>query len=85
VVAVETLRSDAQARTKFLEQVAAHTPGHRLLEDFGTLRVVFGILLKEGKEITIDSLFAFAQVSLIQAARRSRAMNADVEIIAIRC
>ncbi|MFJ1610212.1 DUF6119 family protein [Streptomyces sp. NPDC088253] len=84
VVAVETLRSDIEVRAKFLEQVAAHTPDHRLLHDFGTLRVVFGILLKDGQDIRVDSLFAFAQVSLLQAVRRLRAMNAEVEVIAIR-
>ncbi|MGI5253558.1 DUF6119 family protein [Actinacidiphila glaucinigra] len=84
VTAVETLRSDARIRSQFLEQVAEHTPGHRMLEDFGTLRVVFGILLKGGQDITVDSLFAFAQVSLLQSVRRLRAMNAEVEIVPIR-
>nr|WP_255253786.1 DUF6119 family protein [Streptomyces avermitilis] len=84
VVAVETLRSDLEVRTKFLDQVAAHTPDHRLLDDFGTLRVVFGILLKGGQDIRVDSLLAFAQVSLLQAVRRLRAMNAEVEVVAIR-
>ena len=83
VAAVEALRSDTAVRTKFLAQVATHTPDHRLLQDFGSLRVVFGILLKEGEEITVDSLFAFAQVSLLQAVRRLRAMNAEVEIARI--
>ncbi|MFE1957757.1 DUF6119 family protein [Streptomyces sp. NPDC059479] len=83
VVAVETLRSDIEIRTKFLEQVAAHTPDHRLLHDFGTLRVVFGILLKDGQDIRVNSLFAFAQVSLLQAVRRLCAMNAEVEVVAI--
>lgn len=81
---METLRSDAEVRAKFLKQVAAHSPNHRLIQDFGTLRVVFGILLKDGEDIAVDSLFAFAQVSLLQAVRRLRAMNADVEVIAIR-
>ncbi|MFC6064106.1 DUF6119 family protein [Streptomyces ochraceiscleroticus] len=84
VTAVETLRSDLEVRSKFLEQVATHTPRHRLLEDFGTLRVVFAILLKDGQDIAVDSLFAFAQVSLLQSVRRLRAMNAEVEIVAIR-
>ncbi|WP_374547662.1 DUF6119 family protein [Streptomyces sp. DH7] len=84
VVAVETLRSDTVVRGKFLTQVAAHTPDHRMLKDFGSLRVVFGILLKDGRDIAVNSLFAFAQVSLLQAVRRLRAMNAEVEVIAIR-
>ncbi|MEU1122983.1 TIGR04141 family sporadically distributed protein [Streptomyces sp. NPDC005899] len=59
-------------------------PGHRLLNDFGTLKVVLAILLKDGKEITVDSHFAFAQVALLHSARRLRAMNAEVEVVAIR-
>ncbi|MFJ8133970.1 hypothetical protein [Streptomyces hydrogenans] len=62
--------------------MATPTPDHRLLEDFGTRRVVFGIRLKDGQDISVT--FAFAQVSLIQAAPRLRAMNAHVEVIAIR-
>ncbi|MFI1828413.1 DUF6119 family protein [Streptomyces sp. NPDC020412] len=84
VTAVETLRSDDAIRSAFLKQVAGRTPDHRLLSDFGALKVVLGILLKDGQEITVDSLFAFAQVSLLQSARRLRAMNAEVEVISIR-
>ncbi|WP_416486101.1 DUF6119 family protein [Streptomyces sp. CL12] len=84
VTAVETLRSDEAIRSAFLKQVADRTPDHRLLSDFGTLKVVLAILLKDGKEITVDSLFAFAQVSLLQSARRLRAMNAEVEVVAVR-
>ncbi|MFB7374183.1 DUF6119 family protein [Streptomyces sp. NPDC056222] len=84
VVAVETLRSDKHVRARFLDQVAARTPGHRLLHDFGSLRAVFAILLKDGMDISVGSLFAFAQVSLLQAVQRLNAMNAAVEIIAIR-
>lgn len=84
VTAVEALRGDVRVRGMFLAQVAQHTPGHRMLQDFGSLRVVFGILLKDGQDVTVDSLFAFAQVSLLQSVRRLRAMNADVEIVPIR-
>lgn len=58
------------------------TPDHRLLHDFGTLRAVFGILFKDGQDIRVDSLFAFAQISMLQAVRRLRAMNAEVEVVA---
>lgn len=64
---METLLSDSEVRAKLLQQVAAHIPDHRLIQDFGTLRVVFGILLKDGEGIAVDSLFAFAQVSLLQS------------------
>ncbi|MGW5348902.1 DUF6119 family protein [Streptomyces sp. NPDC004031] len=84
VTAVETLRSDREIRTEYLRQVAERNPDHRLLQDFGTLKVVLAILLKGGQDITVGSLFAFAQVSLLQSARRLRAMGAEVEVIAIR-
>jgi uncharacterized protein (TIGR04141 family) len=45
--------------------------------------VVFAILLKGGKPITVDSLFAFAQVSLLQAATALQGMGATVEVVAI--
>ncbi|MHA4819995.1 hypothetical protein ACXZ65_37235 [Streptomyces aculeolatus] len=35
------------------------------------------------RQIRVDSLFAFAQVSLLQAVRRLRAMNAEVKVVAI--
>ncbi|MFF2627329.1 DUF6119 family protein [Kitasatospora griseola] len=84
VTAVEALRNDVDIRQKFMTHVRDRTPTHRLLSDFGSLKVVLAILLKDGSDITVDSLFAFAQVSLLTAARRLRAMNAEVEVVAIR-
>ncbi|MDA4888397.1 TIGR04141 family sporadically distributed protein [Streptomyces sp. MS2A] len=84
VVAVETLRTDLEVREKFRAQVAARAGADSVPEDLGALRVVFGILLKDGQDVTVDSLFAFAQVSLLNAARRLRAMHAEVEVIPIR-
>ena len=84
VVAVETLRTDSEVREKFLAQVAARSGTRSGAEDLGALRVVFGILLKDGQDIDVDSLFAFAQISLLHSARRLRAMHAEVEVIPIR-
>ncbi|NEW58684.1 hypothetical protein GV794_24025 [Nocardia cyriacigeorgica] len=83
VAAVETLRSDGEIRKKFLDQLRIKSPTHRLLTDFGSLRVVFAILLKDGEDVNVDSLFAFAQVSLVHSVRTLRAMNADVSVITI--
>ncbi|SEG26054.1 sporadically distributed protein, TIGR04141 family [Thermomonospora echinospora] len=82
-VAVEVLRNDREVRRKFLEALAERAPGHPVAEDLGALTLVYGILLKDGQKIAVDSLFAFAQVSLLQAVHRLRAMNARVEIITI--
>ncbi|TDB95701.1 hypothetical protein E1266_12480 [Actinomadura sp. 7K534] len=83
-VAVEVLRNDEEVRAKFLKAVAAHDPRHPVQEELGALTLVYAILLKEGESITIDSLFAFAQVSLLQSVHQLRAMNARVEIVTIR-
>lgn len=83
-VAVEVLRNDAQIRDKFLKALAARDPNHPAVEDLGALTLVYAILLKDGETITVDSLFAFAQVSLLQAVHQLRAMNARVEIVTIR-
>jgi uncharacterized protein (TIGR04141 family) len=83
-VAVEVLRNDSQVRAKFLAAVAEHNPNHPVQEDLGAVTLVYAILLKDGQDITVNSLFAFAQVSLLQAVHQLRAMNARVEIVAIR-
>ncbi|MFC5180769.1 DUF6119 family protein [Actinomadura harenae] len=82
-VAVEVLRSDVQVRTKFLEALAAHDPSHPVTQELGSLTLVYAILLKDGEAISVDSLFAFAQISLLQAVHQLRAMNAKVEIVTI--
>lgn len=82
-VAVEALRNDPKVRRKFLDLLERHVPNHPVAEDLGALTLVYGILLKDGQEITVDSLFAFAQVSLLEAVRRLRAMNARVEVVTI--
>ncbi|MQY20230.1 DUF6119 family protein [Nocardia macrotermitis] len=84
VVAVTTLRLDKEVRTRFLDQVRLNTPDHPMLSDMGTLKVVFAILLKDGIDITVDSLFAFAQISLVKALRELTACNADVTVLPIR-
>lgn len=33
-------------------------------EDFTPSKIVFGILLKDGEDLTVDTLFPFAQVAL---------------------
>ena len=52
--------------------------------DLGTVKVVFAILLKEGIDITADSLFAFAQISLVKALRELTHGNADVTVLTLR-
>ncbi|WP_106399968.1 DUF6119 family protein [Actinocorallia populi] len=83
VVAVETLRHDRIVREKFLELLAEHAPGRVASEDLGSITLVYAIRLKGGEKININSLFAFAQVSLLRAVKRLREMGARVEIVTI--
>ncbi|MFI9274025.1 DUF6119 family protein [Kitasatospora sp. NPDC052896] len=82
-VAVETVRHDEEARQKFLAKLDAHAPDHPVDRSFASPTVVFGILLKDGQPITVDSLFAFAQVSLLHTATALQGMGARVEVVSI--
>jgi uncharacterized protein (TIGR04141 family) len=79
-VAVETLRFDAVAREKLLAKLPAD---HLVDRTFRTPTVVYGVLLKDGLPLTADSLFAFAKVSLLQAATALEGMGARLEIVSI--
>jgi len=82
--AAEALRLDRQVREKFQERLR-ETGAEQTVQDIvENLTVVYAILLKKGAPITVDSLFAFAQVSLLQTARDLQAMGARVEVLAIR-
>ncbi|MEU6073461.1 DUF6119 family protein [Micromonospora sp. NPDC047074] len=83
-VSVEALRYDAQVREKFLARLAETRSQGSIMDALRAPTVVFAILLKGGKPITVDSLFAFAQVSLLQAATALQGMGATVEVVAIR-
>lgn len=79
-VAVETLRFDPEAREKFLAKVP---PDHPVRRSLRTPTVVFGIMLKDGVPLTVDSLFAFAKVSLLNAATALQGMGCQLEIVSI--
>ncbi|PXX68522.1 uncharacterized protein (TIGR04141 family) [Nocardia tenerifensis] len=83
-VSIETLRYDAQVREKFLALLAKTNSDGVVTNALRAPTVVFAILLKGGKPITVGSLFAFAQVSLLQAATALQGMGATVEIVAIK-
>jgi len=83
-VSVETLRYDAQVREKFLALLVKTRSDGSVIDALRAPTVVFAILLKGGKPITVDSLFAFAQVSLLQSATALQGMGATVEVVAIR-
>lgn len=52
-------------------------------EDFTPKKIVYAVLLKQGEDLTIDTLFPFSQVTLRRAAV-SLEGKAEVEVIPIR-
>ncbi|ADB33457.1 hypothetical protein Kfla_4425 [Kribbella flavida DSM 17836] len=82
-VAVQGLEGSSTARTRFRELVRKHGRGRELAEGFEPTKVVFGILLKAGEEVTSKTLFPFAQAALVQASRFLHSARIDVEVRAI--
>jgi len=82
-VAIETLRYDHEAREKFLAKLQQLAPGHPLDRSFSTPVLVFGIMLKDGIPVTVNSLFAFAKISLLHTATMVEGMGARMEIVSI--
>jgi uncharacterized protein (TIGR04141 family) len=83
LVSTQSLLMSADVRAEFAARVAAVGRGHTVPEDFTPKKVVFGILLKDGQELTPDSLFPFSQVTLAHTARILRSHRIDVEVIGI--
>jgi uncharacterized protein (TIGR04141 family) len=82
-VAIETLRYDHEARQKFLAKLQRLAPGHPLDTSFSTPVLVFGIMLKDGIPVTVNSLFAFAKISLLHTATMVEGMGARLEVVSI--
>ncbi|MDX3830988.1 TIGR04141 family sporadically distributed protein [Streptomyces europaeiscabiei] len=83
LVAVQTLRNSPEGRQRFTEKVATARKGNGLPEDFRPSKVVFAILLKDGTDLTADTLFPFSQVTLVQTARTLEAWGVRVEVVGI--
>ncbi|MEV4382734.1 DUF6119 family protein [Streptosporangium sp. NPDC049644] len=84
LVAVQSLQHDPEAVAEFREKVAK-APGGRLLPaGFRPTKVILAILLKDGRELTADTLFPFAQVALVHTAATLRSWGIAVEVVGIR-
>jgi uncharacterized protein (TIGR04141 family) len=83
LVSARTLIDAPEARKKFSELVATAGNGRAIDEDFVPKKIVFTILLKQGEELTVETLFPFAQVMLRQTALYLEG-KAEVEVIPIR-
>ncbi|MGK5496546.1 TIGR04141 family sporadically distributed protein [Streptomyces sp. URMC 125] len=83
LVAVQTLRNSQEGRERFAEKVATARKGRGLPGGFRPSKVVFAILLKDGTDLTADTLFPFSQVTLVQTARTLEAWGVQVEVVGI--
>ncbi|MGW6355329.1 TIGR04141 family sporadically distributed protein [Streptomyces sp. NPDC055092] len=84
VVAVQTLLHSPEAMDGFARKVAMARPGRGLAEGFRPSKVVFAILLKNGTDLTADTLFPFSQVTLVQTAKLLEAWGVAVEVTGIQ-
>ncbi|HET6187845.1 MAG TPA: DUF6119 family protein [Trebonia sp.] len=57
--------------------------GKTLDPDFRPKKVVFAILMENGKELTADTLYPFSQVTLAHVARVLGTYDIEVEVIGI--
>ena len=73
----------AVVREQFIESVAWVSHGRSLSCDFKPIKVVYAILLENGKGIHPDTLFPFSQATLAHAARILNTYGIQVEIIGI--
>jgi uncharacterized protein (TIGR04141 family) len=83
LVAVQTLLFDATARERFNTLVAETSCGTRSVPPSARPhKVIFGIHLKTGRQLTPETLFPFAQIALISMALTLR-QDVTVEVIGI--
>ncbi|MFC4562852.1 TIGR04141 family sporadically distributed protein [Nocardiopsis mangrovi] len=83
LVAIQTLQYSSEGMKLFAEKVAEVRKGHGLPEGFQPAKVVFAILLKEGAELTADTLFPFSQVTLVHAAKTLEQWRVEVEVVGV--
>jgi uncharacterized protein (TIGR04141 family) len=84
LVSAQALATSPQARERFAAKVRALPKGRNLPADFQPKKVVFAILLKNGADLTPDTLFPFSQVTLATTARELESRyQIAVEVIGI--
>ena len=70
-------------RERFVATVAALPGGRALPADFKPGKVVYAILMENGRQLTPDTLFPFSQATLAHAARILGTYGINVEVAAI--
>ncbi|MEV0623566.1 DUF6119 family protein [Nonomuraea sp. NPDC050404] len=84
LVAVQALQHDPETLAGFREKVATAPGGRILPEGFQPKKVILGILLRDGADLTPDTLFPFAQVALLHTARVLLAWGVKIEVVGIQ-
>lgn len=70
-------------RERFVATVAGLPNGRTLPRDFKPTKVVYAILMENGKQLTPDTLFPFSQATLAHAARILHNYGITVEVMGI--
>jgi uncharacterized protein (TIGR04141 family) len=84
LVSVQTLANVPEARQKLAARIHELDPARPFPDDFMPEKVVFGILLKKGAELSVDTLFPFSQVTLAHIADEPQSQyHVNVEVIGI--
>jgi uncharacterized protein (TIGR04141 family) len=82
LVSAMALKHSPGVLAKFAQKVREKGDGRRLSDDFPR-KVVFAILLKDGAALTADSLFPFAQISLLHTAEVLGSHGIAVEVVGL--
>ena len=83
LVSAQNLLFAADVRGHFAAKVGELAGGRVVAPAFRPKKVVFAVLLKKGRELTLDTLFPFSQVTLASTARILQSHQIDVEVIGI--
>lgn len=83
LVSAQSLVTSPMVRERFVETVKGLPRGRVLPTDFKPTKVVYAILLENGKDLTPETLFPFSQATLAHAARILGMYGIVVEVIGI--
>jgi uncharacterized protein (TIGR04141 family) len=84
LVSAQTLRyGPNEARERFAAEILRLGRGRILDPGFRPKKVVFAILMKDGKKLTADTLYPFSQVTLAHVARVLGTYDIEVEVIGV--
>jgi uncharacterized protein (TIGR04141 family) len=82
-VSADALHWDSIVRGKFLAKVRERSPQHPVEDDFMPRKVIYAVSLKSSKPLTVENLFTFAQVTLLQATVALRNSGIEVAVVNI--